>query len=211
MDLKSGCQSTLESEILLTVAWDELWKQFWVGSYDCLIMDTITKLKRDCRSTISLQAEDHVVTHKLKNKALHLALLGALNGVPMVQCLTKISRCSAPRRRWPCARIRAPLNADNNPRIKRSRRGWTWCTVDALSLIHLPATWPRDHHHCTAVPRSHAMLSVILPRRNWSQYTTHLSPKNLPRWKLRIPFASNLPSPAATRLLKISYHHRWNL
>jgi hypothetical protein len=64
-----------------------------------LIVDTITKLERDCRATISLQAEDHVITQKLENKALHLALSGALNGIPMVQCLTKISRCNVSRRR----------------------------------------------------------------------------------------------------------------
>jgi hypothetical protein len=29
--------------------------------------------------------DDHVVTQKLKNKVLQLALSGALNGVPMVQ------------------------------------------------------------------------------------------------------------------------------
>jgi hypothetical protein len=54
-------------------------------------VDTITKLERDYRATISLQAEDHVVTQELENKALHLALSGDLNGIPMVQCLTKIN------------------------------------------------------------------------------------------------------------------------
>jgi hypothetical protein len=54
-------------------------------------VDTITKLERDCRATISLQAEDHVVTQKLENKALHLALSGALNGIPMVQCLQRLA------------------------------------------------------------------------------------------------------------------------
>jgi hypothetical protein len=64
-----------------------------------LIKGAVTKSKRDCRTTIFLQADDHVVRQKLENKALHLALLGALNGIPMVQCLTKISRCSVSRRR----------------------------------------------------------------------------------------------------------------
>jgi hypothetical protein len=62
----------------------------------------------------------------------------------MVQCLQKYLRFSPPRRRWSCARIHvgamihAQLNADNDPRVKRSRRGWTWSTLAALSLIHLP-------------------------------------------------------------------------
>jgi hypothetical protein len=64
-----------------------------------LIVDIITKLERDCRATISLQDEDHVVTQKLENKALHLALSCALNGIPMVQCLTKINRYNVSRRR----------------------------------------------------------------------------------------------------------------
>jgi hypothetical protein len=55
----------------------------------------------DCRTTIYLQAYDHVVTQKLENKALHLALPNALNGIPMVHCMTKISRCSVSRRRLP--------------------------------------------------------------------------------------------------------------
>jgi hypothetical protein len=63
-----------------------------------LIVDTITKLERDYRATISLQDEDHVVTQELENKALHLALSGDLNGIPMVQCLTKISRYIVSRR-----------------------------------------------------------------------------------------------------------------
>jgi hypothetical protein len=48
-------------------------------------VDPITKTKMDYRTTIFLQTDDHVVTQKLKNKALQLALSGALNGVPMVQ------------------------------------------------------------------------------------------------------------------------------
>jgi hypothetical protein len=64
-----------------------------------LIVDTIKKLERDCRATISLQAEDHIVTQKIENKALHLALSGALNGIPMVECLTKISRYNVSRHR----------------------------------------------------------------------------------------------------------------
>jgi hypothetical protein len=64
-----------------------------------LIVDTITKLERDYRATISLQAKDHVVTQELENKALHLALSGALNGIPMVQCLTKINRYNVSHRR----------------------------------------------------------------------------------------------------------------
>jgi hypothetical protein len=47
-------------------------------------VDAITKIKIDYRTTISLETDDHVVTQKLKNKALQLALLGALNGVLMV-------------------------------------------------------------------------------------------------------------------------------
>jgi hypothetical protein len=48
-------------------------------------VDAIRKTKMDYRTTIYLQTDDHVVTQKLKNKALQLALSGALNGVPMVQ------------------------------------------------------------------------------------------------------------------------------
>jgi hypothetical protein len=48
-------------------------------------VDAIAESKMDYRTTISLQTDDHVVTLKLKNKALQLALSGALNGVPMVQ------------------------------------------------------------------------------------------------------------------------------
>ena len=50
-----------------------------------MIEGAITKSKMDCRTTISLQADDHVVTQKLENKALQIALSGALNGLPIVQ------------------------------------------------------------------------------------------------------------------------------
>jgi hypothetical protein len=48
-------------------------------------VDAIAKSKMDYRTNIPLQIDDHVVTQKLKNKALQLALSGALNEVPMVQ------------------------------------------------------------------------------------------------------------------------------
>ena len=48
-------------------------------------MDAIATSKMDYRTTIPLQTDDHVVTPKLKNKALQLAMSGALNEVPMVQ------------------------------------------------------------------------------------------------------------------------------
>jgi hypothetical protein len=70
-------------------------------------VNTITKLERDYRTTISLQAEDHVVIQELENKAFHSALSGTLNGIPMVECLTKITD-SAPltagdSHAWICA------------------------------------------------------------------------------------------------------------
>ena len=40
------------------------------------MVDIITKLERDYRATIFLLAEDQVVTQKLKNKALQIALSG---------------------------------------------------------------------------------------------------------------------------------------
>jgi hypothetical protein len=52
-----------------------------------------------------------------------------LNGVLMVQWTEKDLWCTEPCRRRPCTRIRAsaaihaPLNADNDPRVKRSRCG----------------------------------------------------------------------------------------
>jgi hypothetical protein len=69
-------------------------------------VDTITKLERDYRTTIYLQAEDHVVTQELENKAFHSALSGALNGIPMVQCLTKITDSAPLAAGDPHARIR---------------------------------------------------------------------------------------------------------
>jgi hypothetical protein len=91
--------------------------------------------------------------------------------------------------------LRQRRRPPTDPRVKRSRRGWTWSTVDALSsLIRLPATWPRDHHRRTVVPRGYDTPSAILPRRNWSQCIAHLSPKNSPRWKPPILCASALPS-----------------
>jgi hypothetical protein len=49
------------------------------------MVDTITKLERDYRATISLLAEDQVVTQKLKNEALQIALLEPLMTSSMVQ------------------------------------------------------------------------------------------------------------------------------
>jgi hypothetical protein len=50
-----------------------------------LIVDAIAKSKMDCRTINSLQTDDHVITQKLKNQALQLALSAALNEVPIVQ------------------------------------------------------------------------------------------------------------------------------
>jgi hypothetical protein len=50
-----------------------------------LILDAIAKSKMDYGTTIPLPTDDHVVTQKLKNKALQLALSGALNEVPKAQ------------------------------------------------------------------------------------------------------------------------------
>jgi hypothetical protein len=49
------------------------------------MVDTITKLERDYRETISLLAEDQVVTQKSKNEALQIALSEPLMTSAMVQ------------------------------------------------------------------------------------------------------------------------------
>jgi hypothetical protein len=49
------------------------------------MLDTITKLGRDYRATLSLLAECQVVTQKLKNRALQIALSEPLMTSVMVK------------------------------------------------------------------------------------------------------------------------------